>query len=163
MSSETILSNIKLTDAMRMYDIEMARGRRIPCPIHKGTKKNFSYNDKFYICWSCGAKGSVIDFVMDYFNMNVGHAMRKLECDFNLTDKKPTLQDMKYKQEFDEEMERLKELKRSHERYYRQMTDLYRQLFKLSQRQKIKGLEEYMDRVETWLDDNLEEFKAEFY
>lgn len=58
------------------------------CPIHKETKPSFyvSKDNKHFNCFGCGASGSVIDFVMKYFNIGFMVAVDKLIKDFNLDD-----------------------------------------------------------------------------
>lgn len=60
------------------------RYRRIPCPLHGGTNRNFSYSDRFYKCFVCGASGDVIRLVQDYFKLSFADAVKKLNADFHV-------------------------------------------------------------------------------
>jgi predicted P-loop ATPase len=58
---------------------------RCPCPIHNGKDYNFSYMDKGYKCFSCGAKGDVITFVQTICEYEYrSDAMRRINSDFRL-------------------------------------------------------------------------------
>ena len=163
MRKEDIFSKITMPDILSMYNVRQSTRRRIPCPLHDGVKKNFSYNDKYYICWSCGAKGNVIEFVMEMFGLDFPGAIRKIECDFNLTSKQLSIED-KCKIL---EKERLKIIKDKEKikknNYYNLMINTHRILYHLSQIQKIEGLKEYLYKIEEWLDDNTEEINSDFY
>lgn len=78
-----IKSSVTVPQALCFYGCH-ADGKRIPCPIHHGKNNNFSYNDRAFRCFSCGASGSVIDLVMQLFDMSFSDAVRKMDADFNL-------------------------------------------------------------------------------
>lgn len=72
--------------AVRVYlpEAKPVRGR-IPCPIHRGTDRNFSYSDTGYTCFVCGAKGDVISFVKEVCELSTrADAMRRINRDFGL-------------------------------------------------------------------------------
>lgn len=61
------------------------RGRRCPCPIHNGKDYNFSFTDKGYKCFVCGASGDVVAFVKDVCELSTrADAMKQISQDFCL-------------------------------------------------------------------------------
>lgn len=73
-----------MQDVLARYISEFTGKRRIPCPIHNGKDDNFTYDERGFMCFSCGARGSVIDFVMLYFGINIQQAAVRLDSDFRL-------------------------------------------------------------------------------
>lgn len=71
----------KLLSAYGIVNEKPTRGwRRIPCPIHKGTDKNFSYSDTGYKCFVCGARGGVVKFVEEYKGLPFRDALREIDA-----------------------------------------------------------------------------------
>lgn len=162
--ADEIFSRVTMPEVLAMYGISPGRYKRIPCPIHNGKGSNFSYNDNFFQCWTCGCKGNVISFVEQYFNLNFGQAVTKINLDFNLgiSNQKPTSRDK-------EEMRLNIAVNKAYEvymqgkaDYYRSMTDLYRNLYKTSLRCEIEGLNDYLLRLEDWLNRNIERVRYKF-
>lgn len=90
--TDLIYGSVSMSDVLKMYHHTGSRGRT-NCPIHNGKDDNFCYTDKVYHCWTCGAKGNVVGFVMDLFGLTYMDACRKINEDFNLNiplDGKPT-------------------------------------------------------------------------
>ena len=73
-----------MPDLLERYGLPVSRHRRIPCPIHNGTKKNFAYKNHGFVCYVCGVHGDVITFTELYFGLDFMDACRKLDEDFNL-------------------------------------------------------------------------------
>jgi DNA primase len=66
------------------------------CPLCSSRRENMSFTDYGFYCWSCGRKGSVIQFVMDLFDEEYKQALYRLNNDFNLgldLDRKPTAEE----------------------------------------------------------------------
>ena len=59
-------------------------GRRTSCPIHGGEANNLSYNNTSFYCFVCGAKGDVIDFVMQLNSCSFGQAVDILDAAFSI-------------------------------------------------------------------------------
>ena len=58
-----ILSIITIRDILHNYGLK-PDSNRMPCPIHNGNNKtSFSFNDSTFICFSCGAKGGMLELV----------------------------------------------------------------------------------------------------
>lgn len=82
--AEEIKSRVTMPDVLEAYGIPVSRRGRIPCPLHHGKDNNFSYSDKWFKCFVCGASGSVIDFVMGLHEIPFSEACVKLNYDLNL-------------------------------------------------------------------------------
>lgn len=74
---------ITMPDVIAMYHTP-GRNRRTTCPIHGGTHDNLGYNRDFFHCFTCGAKGDIISFVMQLFDCNFNAAVDRLACDFGI-------------------------------------------------------------------------------
>ena len=75
-----------MPEMMGRYGFELDRSGFCKCPLHgekTGSFKAYSGNRGFY-CFGCGAHGSVIDFVMQYFGLNFQDAIAKINTDFSL-------------------------------------------------------------------------------
>ena len=79
-------------DAVTMEDVldyycpsTPRRNRRCPCPIHNGKDYNFSYYNRYYKCFVCGAFGDVIEFVKTICELSTrSDAIRRINGDFHL-------------------------------------------------------------------------------
>lgn len=82
--AERIKSEVTMRAACEKYGLALNRAGFAVCPFH--TEKTASlkvYPNRFY-CFGCGAHGSVIDFVMQLFNLDFGAAISRLNYDFGL-------------------------------------------------------------------------------
>ena len=86
----TIKQLITMEDVLCHYGFPTSINGRIPCPLHNGKDNNFSYKDHYFKCFVCGRGGSVIDFVMELFDINYRQAVLRINQDFSLglTDKR---------------------------------------------------------------------------
>ena len=85
--------NLTMQDVVRRYTSETPHNNRIKCPLCSSRRQNMSFTSYGFYCWSCGRKGSVIQFAMDLFDIDFPTALRKLNDDFNLglqIDRPPT-------------------------------------------------------------------------
>lgn len=71
------------------YGFTPDRSNCIPCPFHADAHPSLRIYDEpgrgFY-CFSCGAGGSVVDFVMRLFNINYRQALLRIGSDFGYSD-----------------------------------------------------------------------------
>ena len=84
--TDIIKSQINMIDICKTYGFNIQRGNFICCPFHNEktpSLKLYDGNRGFY-CFGCGEHGSVIDFVMRYFNLDFPKAISKLNDDFGL-------------------------------------------------------------------------------
>lgn len=82
--AEEIKSRVIMDDVLEVYGLPTSKYKRIPCPLHHGKDKNFSYSDKWFKCFVCGESGSVIDFAMKLHEIPFSEACVKLNYDLNL-------------------------------------------------------------------------------
>jgi len=84
--AHAIRDSITMEDVLEFYCPSTPRQHhRCPCPIHNGKDYNFSYMEKGYKCFSCGAKGDVITFVQTICEYERrSDAMRRINSDFRL-------------------------------------------------------------------------------
>lgn len=82
--AEQIRSAVDMPSVLAYYGLSDGTTQRIPCPIHDGKDKNFAVFHNGFRCFVCGAHGSVIDFVMQYFNLPFVDALKKINDDFRL-------------------------------------------------------------------------------
>lgn len=82
--ADEIKRAVTMPELLARYGLSDGTKERIPCPIHQGKDKNFAVKDRHYKCYVCGAEGSVIDFVMQYFGTDYKGAINRLNDDFHL-------------------------------------------------------------------------------
>lgn len=85
---------ITMPEVIAMYH-KPGRNRRTTCPIHGGDHNNLGYTDKLFHCFTCGAKGDIISFVMQLFDCNFNAAVDRLAYDFGIRLDKLTDRDKK--------------------------------------------------------------------
>lgn len=81
-----IKSRVSMPEMMGRYGFELDRSGFCKCPLHSeksGSFKAYPGSRGFY-CFGCGAHGSVIDFVMQYFRLTFQDAIAKINTDFSL-------------------------------------------------------------------------------
>lgn len=84
--AETIHASVTIQDALSLYcPGTEVKHRRCPCPIHNGKDYNFSFTERGYKCFVCGASGDVISLVKEVCELSTrGEAMQKICDDFRL-------------------------------------------------------------------------------
>lgn len=75
-----------MPEMMLHYGFELNRAGFCKCPFHQERSASFKAyaGDRGYYCYGCHASGSVIDFVMQYFSILFGDAIKKINEDFSL-------------------------------------------------------------------------------
>ena len=94
--ADTIRASVSMTQAVEFYGLEPNRAGFISCPFHPEKTASCKIYDNGFYCFGCHAHGSVIDFVMQYFQMDFMDAVGKINDDFGLNlpiNRKPTLRD----------------------------------------------------------------------
>ena len=81
-----IKSRLTMPEMMLHYGFELDRAGFCKCPLHSEKSGSFKAypGDRGFSCFGCGAHGSVIDFVMQYFGLNFQDAIAKINTDFFL-------------------------------------------------------------------------------
>lgn len=112
-----IKDNIRIKDCLSYYGIEIDRTNKCICPFHREKTASMKIYEKTntYKCFGCGKYGDSIQFVQDYFELNVKEAVIKLNqdfmlgLDFNTKLSKEKLKEIKKQQEL-KKIEKIKRL-----------------------------------------------------
>ena len=96
--AEEIKRRVSMIDVCNTYGFRINRGGYINCPFHSERTASMKIYDGEggYYCFGCHSGGSVIDFVVKYFDLSPSDAAKKLNEDFHLClpiGKKPTLRE----------------------------------------------------------------------
>lgn len=88
-TAEAIKRLVDMREAVEHYGFYPNRGGYISCPFHKEKTASLkvycsSDNHSGWHCFGCGRGGSVIDFVMQLFDINYQQAVIRINQDFNL-------------------------------------------------------------------------------
>lgn len=81
-----IKERLSIQNVYEYYTGQSVHKNSALCPWHEDRHESLYFkNDKFFKCFVCDViKGSVIDFVMYYFNLTAWEAAKRLNDDFNL-------------------------------------------------------------------------------
>ena len=91
---DLILETVSMPDVLRDFaGVEGKRHRLQECPINGCTSHDcFAYTDRVFHCFTCGAKGDVIGFVMAYLDCDFKTALVEINQHFRLWDISPEAQ-----------------------------------------------------------------------
>ena len=81
-----IKSRVSMPEMMEQYGFRLNKAGFCKCPFHSERSASFKAypGQRGYYCFGCGAHGSVIDFVMQYFGLTFQDAIAKINTDFSL-------------------------------------------------------------------------------
>ncbi len=84
--ADEIKRAVPATELFPFYGFTINRGGFVCCPLHgeKTASLKVYPGNKGWKCFGCGAGSSVIDFVMQYFNLSFLDAQKKINDDFRL-------------------------------------------------------------------------------
>ena len=84
--AEKIKSMVTMPEMMEHYGFSLNRSGFCKCPFHSERSASFKAypGTRGYYCFGCNQSGSVIDFVMKFFGLSVGDAIKKINEDFSL-------------------------------------------------------------------------------
>ena len=84
--AEKIKSMVTMPEMMEQYGFRLDKAGFCKCPFHSERSASFKAypGTRGYYCFGCGAHGSVIDFVMQYFGLTFQDAIAKINTDFSL-------------------------------------------------------------------------------
>lgn len=121
MNTKELAAEIKMRVSMRdiceRYGLNVNGAGFINCPFHAGDNTaslKIYKGNKGWHCFGCGAGGSVIDFVMMFFNIGFKQAVIRLDGDFDL--KLPLSRKLTPKERIDEST-RLREIQAKSKAY----------------------------------------------
>lgn len=102
LTADEIKRLVSVEQVLSVYGIEYT-GRRIPCPIHSGTDKNFSVQGDMWHCFVCNATGDIFALVQHLSNYDFKQA-KDFICDrFGLKGDRPNKEYKKKLVRIDEE------------------------------------------------------------
>jgi DNA primase len=92
-----IKKTLSMSEVAERYGYVPNRSGYLRCPFHADKTGSLKIYDHGFYCFGCGAGSSVIDFVMQLFNLDFQGAVARLDADFNLglTDEKPDHTEMR--------------------------------------------------------------------
>ena len=124
---------------------------RCRCPVHHGRRYSFSFNDRLFHCFTCGASGGVIQLeaALDGTDLDTAcHVLAKqygIEIDEPLS--KREIQDLKLTRLVEQDYS---EWKKEQAGYYRRLTNVFRNIV------NVPELSDMAHDLEQWLDENME-------
>lgn len=110
------------------YGFEPNRSGFLRCPFHKEKSASCKLYEERFVCFGCGAKGSVIDFVMLLFDLSFPQAIVRLNSDFSLALSSERPSPLRRSEILTERRREAEECKRQEDEY-RAMTNRYRELW----------------------------------
>lgn len=92
--ADLIKATLTMQEILGMYGLaEKARQHRIPCPIHDGKDRNFSFTNFGFKCFVCGAEGGLVHFVERYRGLSFEGALEEINSFFHLWQDRPELKE----------------------------------------------------------------------
>jgi hypothetical protein len=82
---ETIKAAVPIRQAAEYYELKVNRNSMACCPFHNDRHPSLKLNEEYFFCFSCGAKGDVIDFVARLYNLSNYEAAQRLASDFGIS------------------------------------------------------------------------------
>ena len=84
--ADEIKQSVSMIEMLQHYGIETNRSNFCRCPFHQEKSASFKAypGTRGFYCYGCHANGSVIDFVMKFFGLSFGDAIKKINEDFSL-------------------------------------------------------------------------------
>ena len=75
-----------MLEMLQYYGIETNRSNFCRCPFHQEKSASFKAypGSRGFYCYGCHESGSVIDFVIKFFGLSFGDAIKKINEDFSL-------------------------------------------------------------------------------
>lgn len=84
--ADEIKQRISMIEMLQYYGIETNRANFCRCPFHQEKSASFKAypGTRGFYCYGCHESGSVIDFVMKFFGLSFGDAIKKINEDFSI-------------------------------------------------------------------------------
>ena len=85
--ADEIKQSVSMIEMLQHYGIETNRSNFCRCPFHQEKSASFKAypGSRGFYCYGCNESGSVIDFVMKFFGLSFGDAIKKINEDFIAT------------------------------------------------------------------------------
>lgn len=100
---EAVKSAVNMVQLAEYYGMKVDRNGQTLCPFHDDRKPSLKLYRGYvtkdgYHCYSCGASGSIFNFVMEYENLTFEESVRRIASMFGIPvsdgDAKPTREDL---------------------------------------------------------------------
>ncbi len=91
---QTVKESVTVRQAAGQYGFQVSRNGMMCCPFHRDSHPSMKVDKGFY-CFACGAKGDVISFAADLFQLTPIEAAKKLAADFQI----PVIQEIPKKRD----------------------------------------------------------------
>ena len=84
--ADEIKQRVSMIEMLQHYGIETNRSNFCRCPFHQEKSASFKAypGTRGFYCYGCHESGSVIDFVIKFFGLSFGDAIKKINEDFSL-------------------------------------------------------------------------------
>ena len=84
--ADEIKQRVSMIEMLQHYGIETNRSNFCRCPFHQEKSASFKAypGSRGFYCYGCHESGSVIDFIMKFFGLSFGDAIKKINEDFSL-------------------------------------------------------------------------------
>lgn len=79
---ETIKAAVPVRQAAEHYGLKVNRNGMACCLFHNDRHPSLKLNEEYFFCFGCGAKGDVIDFAAQMFDLSSYEAAQRLAVDF---------------------------------------------------------------------------------
>ena len=77
---ETVKAAVPVRQAAEHYGLKVSRNGMACCPFHNDRHSSLKLNEEYFFCFGCGAKGDVIDFAAQMFDLSSYEAAQRLDC-----------------------------------------------------------------------------------
>lgn len=83
---------VGIQECLEFYGVKIGKNRFAYCPFHNEKHPSlYIYpKDNMFVCFSCGTRGDVVQFVQTYFGITFKEALNKIDKDFSLNLNKKT-------------------------------------------------------------------------
>ena len=84
--ADEIKQRVSMIEMLQHYGIETNRSNFCRCPFHQEKSASFKAypGSRGFYCYGCHESGSVIDFIMKFFGLSFGDAIKKINEDFSI-------------------------------------------------------------------------------
>lgn len=147
---DLIENRVSIPDVLALHGVK-TYGKRCRCPIHNGTRNSFSFTDKLFHCFTCGASGGVIQLEAQIDRVDDDTALKHLAMRYGISDvfRKPT-------QEEQQEVALCEAIDKSYTEWQTEKNNYYNRLATLYRNIKdVPELSETAQDLGKWLDENI--------
>ena len=82
---EAVKAAVPVRQAAEHYGLKVSRNGIACCPFHNDRHPSLKLNEEYFFCFGCGAKGDVIDFAAQMFDLSSYEAAQRLAADFGIS------------------------------------------------------------------------------